>query len=181
MLQAVRVPYAIRDEGCLNKNGAVTNGHSSPCEGDCLPRVFAVVFLYLRRGEQEYLLLNGGQCQYVQGRCLGHLYGTADAPVAHLQTGECAAVAVMTAVLAAKGSVVVYSVAGVVQYMLDAGVAAVATAVSDGIHARPRPYEAYYQHYGYVICPPLFHFGGKGTAFFAHLQVPKNGERAICG
>ena len=80
-----------------------------------------------------------------------HLYDMADAAFAHLQTGESASVAVVTAVLAVKGSVVVYSVAGVVQYMLNAGMAAVATAVSDCIHARPRPHEAYYQHYGYAI------------------------------
>ena len=134
----------------LNKDRAVTNGHNSPCDGDCLPRVL-VVFLHFRRGEQEYLLLYGGKCRYVQGRCLRYLYGMADAAFAHLQTSEGAPVAVVATVLAVKGSVVVYLVAGAVQYMPNAGLPALGTAVSDGIHARPCPYEAYHQHYGYAI------------------------------
>ncbi len=75
----------------------------------------------------------------------------ADTAIAHLQTSEGAPVAVVTAVLAMKGSVVVYSVAGVVQYMLYAGMPALGTAVADIVHTCPCPYKAYYQHYGYVI------------------------------
>lgn len=165
MPQAVCVPCATRGVGCLNKDGTVTDGHTSPCNRDRLPGVFAVVLLSVRRGEQEDFFLYGGQYQHVQGHHLGHLYGVTDAAIAHLQTGEGAAIAVVAAVLAVKGSVVVYFVARVVEHMLYAGVATVVTAVSDGIHARACPYKAYCQHDCDTICQPLFHFGGKGTAF----------------
>lgn len=96
-------------------------------------------------------MLYGWQCRYVQGRCFGHLYGIADAPIAHLQTGEGAPIAVVTAVLAVKGSVVVYLVARVVQYMFNAGLPALGTTIADIVHTCPCPYKAYYQHYGYAI------------------------------
>ena len=75
----------------------------------------------------------------------------ADAAIAHLQTSEGAPVAVVATVLAVKGSVVVYLVAGVVQYMLNAGMPALGTAVADIVHTSPCPYKAYYQHYGCAI------------------------------
>ena len=75
----------------------------------------------------------------------------ADAAIAHLQTSEGAPVAVVATVLAVKGSVVVYLVAGVVQYMLNAGMPALGTAVADIVHTCPCPYKAYYQHYGCAI------------------------------
>ncbi len=165
MPQAISVPYAIRDWGCLNKNGAVTDGHTSPCKRDSMPSVFVSVCLYIRRGEQEYFFLYGGQHHYIQCGDFRHLYGVADTAITHFQAGECAPVTVVTIVLVVVGSMVVYLVTRMVEHMFYASLAALVTTITDKIHTRTRPYEAHCQHDCDTICHPLFHFGDKITAF----------------
>ena len=89
----------------------------------------------------------------------------ADTAITHLQAGERTAVAVVATVLTMKRIVVVYPVARMSEHMLNARVAALVTTITDKIHTRTRPYEAHCQHDCDTICQPLFHFGGKITAF----------------
>lgn len=170
MPQAISVPYAIRDWGCLNKNGAVTDGHTSPCKRDSMPSVFVSVCLYIRRGEQEYFFLYGGQHHYIQCGDFRHLYGVADTAITHFQAGEGAPVTVVATIRTMAWNMMMNPVARMSKHMLHTRLAALVTTITDKIHTRTRPDKAHCQHDCDTICQPLFHFICKITAFCRYTQ-----------
>lgn len=130
-----------------------------------MPSVFAVVFLYIRRDEQEYFCLYSGQCQYIQCGCFRYLYGVTDTAIAHFQAGECAPVTVVATIRTMAWNMMMNPVARMSKHMLHTRLAALVTTITDKIHTRTRPDKAYCQHDCDTICHPLFHFGDKITAF----------------
>lgn len=130
-----------------------------------MPSVFAVVFLYIRRDEQEYFFLYGGQRHYIQCGDFRHLYGMADTAIAHFQARDGAPVAVVATIRTMAWSMMMNPVARMSKHMLHTRLAALVTTITDKIHTRTRPYEAPCQHDCDTICQPLFHFGDKITAF----------------